>query len=541
MAHKRIDIAVRAFNQLGLPLVIAGDGPDARHLRRIAGPTSASPAASPTPTRRGSCRAAARWSSPAIEEFGIAAVEAQAAGPPGARRPRRRHAGDRRRGRDRALLGGRRRRPGRGGARASTTPRSTLRTASATPRASGSRRSPRRSRARSTPPWPRRRDARATTAPAPRHARERPRHAPRAQPPAGLSAPMARGAASRSFTVVVTLGGGELRALLDSVERRPARGAGRRRRLGSSDAGPAGARLARRRRRPSSTWRPRRLRGGATMRASSTPARVGRLCRRDSWSSRTGRAPGEVIADHPAVALVSGDTREGDLPRPDYVPASSLRADREHLIRGRRIHPGIVAFGVCFAVRRSVADRVGDGDERRARRPGHPGAPWTGPQRPAAAVGRRRVRLPRPRPDPWRETEARRAVGGTVGVVVLSPRRTETRAPAWAIRSRRLPVREAWSSACAPPAPAWRPGSGLRPGCCTRRARDAPGVRRRRSSCRPAPPGGRRRRSAGPSTGGSTTPPARDVRERAAQAADGRSAERERRQMRALRAARRVR
>ena len=39
MAHKRIDVAVRAFNALGLPLVVIGDGPEARRLRRIAGPT----------------------------------------------------------------------------------------------------------------------------------------------------------------------------------------------------------------------------------------------------------------------------------------------------------------------------------------------------------------------------------------------------------------------------------------------------------------------------------------------------------------------
>ena len=39
MPHKRIDVAVEAFNRLGRPLVVAGDGPEARHLRRLAGPT----------------------------------------------------------------------------------------------------------------------------------------------------------------------------------------------------------------------------------------------------------------------------------------------------------------------------------------------------------------------------------------------------------------------------------------------------------------------------------------------------------------------
>ena len=39
VSHKRIDVAVEAFNGLRLPLVIAGDGPDRRRLRQLAGPT----------------------------------------------------------------------------------------------------------------------------------------------------------------------------------------------------------------------------------------------------------------------------------------------------------------------------------------------------------------------------------------------------------------------------------------------------------------------------------------------------------------------
>src|SRR5262245_11074488 len=39
MAHKRIDVAVRAFNALGRPLVVVGDGPESRRLRHLAGPT----------------------------------------------------------------------------------------------------------------------------------------------------------------------------------------------------------------------------------------------------------------------------------------------------------------------------------------------------------------------------------------------------------------------------------------------------------------------------------------------------------------------
>jgi glycosyltransferase involved in cell wall biosynthesis len=82
MPHKRIDRAVEAFNRLRLPLVIAGDGPDGRHLRRMAGPTIRF-------AGRVSDREVARLLAgsralvvTAVEEFGIAAVEAQAAGRP---------------------------------------------------------------------------------------------------------------------------------------------------------------------------------------------------------------------------------------------------------------------------------------------------------------------------------------------------------------------------------------------------------------------------------------------------------------------------
>jgi len=82
MAHKRLDVAVRAFSELRLPLVVAGNGPDARRLQRLAGPTVRF-------VGRVSDAAAARLLSTsralvvtATEEFGIAAVEAQAAGRP---------------------------------------------------------------------------------------------------------------------------------------------------------------------------------------------------------------------------------------------------------------------------------------------------------------------------------------------------------------------------------------------------------------------------------------------------------------------------
>jgi glycosyltransferase involved in cell wall biosynthesis len=82
MRHKGIDIAVRAFSRLGLPLVVAGDGPDARRLQRLAGPTVRF-AGRVSDAEAAQLLAGARaLIVTAVEEFGIAAVEAQAAGRP---------------------------------------------------------------------------------------------------------------------------------------------------------------------------------------------------------------------------------------------------------------------------------------------------------------------------------------------------------------------------------------------------------------------------------------------------------------------------
>jgi glycosyltransferase involved in cell wall biosynthesis len=82
MAHKRIDIAIEAFNRLRRPLTVVGDGPELRRLKRLAGPTVRFTG------RVSDERAAALLASAralvvcATEEFGIAAVEALAAGRP---------------------------------------------------------------------------------------------------------------------------------------------------------------------------------------------------------------------------------------------------------------------------------------------------------------------------------------------------------------------------------------------------------------------------------------------------------------------------
>ena len=82
MAHKRIDVAVRAFNALGRPLVVVGDGPELRRLRRMAAPNVRFTG------RIGDERVAQLLATSralvvtAAEEFGIAAVESLASGRP---------------------------------------------------------------------------------------------------------------------------------------------------------------------------------------------------------------------------------------------------------------------------------------------------------------------------------------------------------------------------------------------------------------------------------------------------------------------------
>jgi glycosyltransferase involved in cell wall biosynthesis len=82
MAHKEIDVAVEAFNRLRLPLVIVGDGPDARRLRRRAGPTISFAGRVSDAQVAALMEGARAMVVTSVEEFGIAAVESQAAGRP---------------------------------------------------------------------------------------------------------------------------------------------------------------------------------------------------------------------------------------------------------------------------------------------------------------------------------------------------------------------------------------------------------------------------------------------------------------------------
>ena len=82
MAHKRIDVAIRAFNALRAPLVVVGDGPEWRTLRRLAGPTVRLSGRLSDGEVADLLRSAQALVVTAEEEFGIAAVESLASGRP---------------------------------------------------------------------------------------------------------------------------------------------------------------------------------------------------------------------------------------------------------------------------------------------------------------------------------------------------------------------------------------------------------------------------------------------------------------------------
>lgn len=82
VTYKRIDLAIEACNRLGRPLVVVGDGPARRRLEAVAGPTVRFAG------RLGDAEVARLYARcrgflfPGLEDFGIAPVEAQAAGRP---------------------------------------------------------------------------------------------------------------------------------------------------------------------------------------------------------------------------------------------------------------------------------------------------------------------------------------------------------------------------------------------------------------------------------------------------------------------------
>ena len=80
--YKRVDLVVQAFNRLGLPLLVVGDGPERSRLQQLAGPTVTLLGRQSRQQVEGllsSCRA---FVFAGLEDFGIAPVEAMAAGAP---------------------------------------------------------------------------------------------------------------------------------------------------------------------------------------------------------------------------------------------------------------------------------------------------------------------------------------------------------------------------------------------------------------------------------------------------------------------------
>ncbi|MCL7455100.1 MAG: glycosyltransferase, partial [Anaerolineae bacterium] len=80
--YKRIDLAVQAFNQLGLPLWIAGDGRDRASLEAMAAPNVRFLGRVPDSDLRDLMAGCRAFLFPGLEDFGIAPVQAMAAGRP---------------------------------------------------------------------------------------------------------------------------------------------------------------------------------------------------------------------------------------------------------------------------------------------------------------------------------------------------------------------------------------------------------------------------------------------------------------------------
>lgn len=80
--YKRIDLAVRAFTDLGLPLWIGGDGRDRARLQAIAGPNVRFLGYVPEENLGGLMAHCRAFVFPGLEDFGIAPVQAMAAGRP---------------------------------------------------------------------------------------------------------------------------------------------------------------------------------------------------------------------------------------------------------------------------------------------------------------------------------------------------------------------------------------------------------------------------------------------------------------------------
>jgi glycosyltransferase involved in cell wall biosynthesis len=82
VSYKRIDLAVNAFNELGRELIIIGEGPESKRLKKIAGPNIKFIGWQQGDSLKEYYANARAFIFPGEEDFGITPVEAQASGTP---------------------------------------------------------------------------------------------------------------------------------------------------------------------------------------------------------------------------------------------------------------------------------------------------------------------------------------------------------------------------------------------------------------------------------------------------------------------------
>ena len=80
--HKKIDVAVRAFNKLGWPLIIIGEGPELNRLKKIAEPNVRLLGYQTYTTVRQHYEGCLAFIMPQEEDFGMTPIEAMALGKP---------------------------------------------------------------------------------------------------------------------------------------------------------------------------------------------------------------------------------------------------------------------------------------------------------------------------------------------------------------------------------------------------------------------------------------------------------------------------
>lgn len=82
VSYKKVGLIVQAFNQLGLPLVVIGTGPELTKIRQLAQPNVQVLGSQPDAVVEKYMASAKAFVYAAFEDFGIAPVEAQACGTP---------------------------------------------------------------------------------------------------------------------------------------------------------------------------------------------------------------------------------------------------------------------------------------------------------------------------------------------------------------------------------------------------------------------------------------------------------------------------